>query len=402
MKSVLRSMAAAALFATSLAGVAHADYTDNAIRIVVMNDQSGAYADQGGEGSVTAARLAVEDWGGKVNGTPVEIISVDHQLKVDVAMTNAQQLLDEKNIDAFMDMSSSAVSLAIQELGRQHNKVTVHVGTAHADLYGKACSPTGALWLYDTYALAKGLSKAVLDENHKKWFILAVDYAFGHAMQQEIGDEVKSLGGEVTGSVRHPTGTSDFASYLLQAQGADVLAVLSAGQDTSNAIKQAVEFGIVQGDVKIAAPIFTILNVKSIGNEFSKGTTFLVGNYWDQDEESRAFAKRYAEKMGRAPSHIQSAVYSATNHYLKGLEAAKTDDGPTVMAKMKEIPVNDFMTKNAKLREDGRLMRDMVLVEAKKPEEVTGDWDLLKVTGHVKAEDMIRPLADGGCEFIKQ
>lgn len=397
------ALAATLAFAAPLATPAQAQMSNNVVRIVVMNDQSSAYSDTSGKGSVVAAELAIADNGGKAGGVPVEIITIDHQNKADIGATQAKKAIDVDHADAFFDMANSSVSLAVQQITKAAGKVAVHVGSAHVDLYGKECSPTGALWLYDSYSLAKGLARALFDDQHKRWFLLVADYAFGHAMQADMTNALQAQGGQVVGAVRHPLSLADFSSFLLQSSGsnAQVLALLNAGNDTSNALKQAGEFGLVSKGVTIAAPIFTIVNVKAIGSELAQGTQFLGGYYWDADDASRAFSKRYSEKMKRPPTHAQAAVYSAVNHYIKSINAAGTDDGVTVMKKMKELKVNDFMTKDATLREDGRLMRDMLLLEVKKPGDVKSEWDLLTVRGTAKADEIIRPLSEGGCPLIK-
>lgn len=380
-----------------------AKVSDDVVKIVVMNDQSSAYSDTSGQGSVVAAQLAIDDAGGKAAGKPVELITVDHRLKVDVALAHARKLIDQDKVDAFVDFANSGVSLAVQDLAREKNRVALHVGSAHADLYGKACSPTGALWLYDSYSLAKGLAKAVLDDKHKKWFLLTADYAFGHAMQDDMTRTLKQDGAQIVGAVRAPIATADYSSFLMQAMGVDaqVLALLNAGADTTNSIKQAAEFGVTSKGTKLAVPIFTIVNAHGIGLEMAQGTTFLAGYYWDADDASRAFAKRFEEKMKRPPTHAQAAVYSAVRHYLKGVDAANTDDAKAVMAKMRELPINDFMTKNGKLREDGRVIRDMLLLEVKSPAESKSEWDLAKVIRSIPGDEMIRPMNEGGCNLVK-
>jgi branched-chain amino acid transport system substrate-binding protein len=383
---------------------AAAQISDDVVRLVVLNDQSSAYSDTSGRGSIVAAELAVEDFGPTVNGKPIQVVGADHQNKVDIAATLVKRMIDGDRADAFFDIANSGVSLAIQETIRQANKVVVHVGSGNVDLVGKACTANSALWLYDTYALAKGLATALLSERHKRWFLLTADYAFGHAMQRDMGDTLRQRGGEVVGAVRHPLSTMDFSSFLLQGAGANVqvLALLNAGADTTNAIKQASEFGMMRSGVKLAVPIFTIVNVKGIGLDLAQGTTFLAGYYWDRDDASRTFSRRFEARMGRPPTHAQAAVYSAVMHYLKAVQASGTDAGDRVMAKMKELPVNDFMTSNAQLRPDGRLMRDMLLVEVKSPAESRGPWDLMHVRANIAAGDMIRPLQDSECPLARR
>ena len=399
----IRSLALGLFLALAFAAGGKAQIAESPVRIVVMNDQSGAYSDNAGRGSVVAAQLAIDDFGGKVAGVPIEVVGVDDQNKPDIAAAQARKEIETDQAAALFDFANTGVSLVVQEIAKEHNKVAVHVGSASADLYGKACSPTGAMWLYDTYSLARGLAQAIYDENHKKWFLLVVNYAFGQRMQEDMTTAVEERGGTIVGAVRHPLNTADFSSYLLQAAGLEpqVLALLNAGADADNAVKQAAEFGLVKKGVRFAVPILSLTEVHAMGAELAQGTLFLQGYYPYYDEASRAFAKRFAEKMNRPPSHIQAGVYSAVMHYLKAVAAAHTTDGRIVMQKMKELPVNDFMTKNAKLREDGRLMRDMLLVEVKKPRDVKDEWDLLEVRGIIPAEKIIRPVAAGNCPYVK-
>lgn len=396
-----------ALLAAALAALpapASAEISGGAVKIVVLNDQSSVYSDSAGKGSVIAAELALEDVGRKVAGVPVMLMSADHQNKADIGVTLARRMIDLDGADAFFDMSNSAVSIAVQTLARQQNKVVVHVGSGNADLFGKDCSPTAALWLYDSYSLAKGLADALMDETHKTWFLLVADYAFGHAMQRDMTDFVTKAGGKVAGAARHPVSTPDFSSFLLQATGtgARILAFLNAGTDATNAIKQSAEFGLTGKGVRIAVPIFTLYNVKAIGPDLAQGTTYLSGYEWNRDDGSRAFALRFEARMGRPPTHVHAGVYSAVLHYLKAVAASGSDAGETVMAKMKELPVEDATLRGAKLRPDGRLERDMLLVEAKPPAEVKGPWDLLTVRAVVRGSDMLKPLAESDCPLLKK
>ncbi|WP_441232026.1 ABC transporter substrate-binding protein [Tardiphaga sp. 215_C5_N2_1] len=405
-RACLARLARSALFAISLfafAGPTRAQLKEPTVRIAVMNDQTSVYSDDSGKGSVIAAQMAVDDFGGKVRGIPVEVLALDHQNKPDLGASLARKAIDVDHVAAFFDIANTGVSLAVQEIAKNNDRVVVHVTSASAELYGKACSPTGAQWLYDTYSLAKGLASSLTDETHKKWFLLTVDYAFGHSMREEMTHEVQRLNGSITGSVRHPLNTSDFGSFLLQAQATnpDVLALLNAGNDTIVSLKQASEFGVLSGHVTVALPIFAITQVHAIGAKLSQNVVFMQGYYHDYDEASRAFAARFSEKMKRPPSQYQAAVYSAVNHYLKGVAAANSTNGIAVMKKMKEIPVNDFMTKDAKLREDGRLMRDMLIVEGKTPAESKGEWDLLKVKSMIPAASIIRPIKEGGCAYVQ-
>lgn len=381
---------------------ARAEISGGVVKVVVLNDQSSVYSDSAGKGSVVAAELAIEDFGGKVAGVPVQLMSGDHQNKADIGVTLAKRMIDLDGADAFFDLSNSAVSFAVQNLTRQTNKVVVHVGSATADLFGKDCSPTGALWLYDSYSLAKGLSQALMDETHRNWFLLVADYTFGQSMQRDLTEFVAKAGGKIVGAVRHPVSTPDFSSFLLQAAGTDaqILAFLNAGADATNAIKQSAEFGLTGKGVRLAVPIFTIYNVKAIGPELVQGTTYLSGFEWNRDDDSRAFAKRYFDKTGKQPTHVHAGVYSAILHYLKAVAASGSDAGDVVMAKMKELPVDDATVHGARLRSDGRLERDMLLVEAKGPKDVKGEWDLLAIRKVVKAADMLRPLSESECPLV--
>ena len=334
------------------------------ITIAVMNDKSSVFSDAGGVGGVIAAQLAIDDIGGKVRGQPVKLMGPDHQNKLDIGVSLARQMYDEQGVDAIFDIGNSGISLAVQEISRERGKILVHSGSATAEIFGKACSPTGAMWLYDTYSLAQGIAKAVVKQGGDTWFFITADYAFGHAMQAEVAKVVAANGGKVLGSVRHPVGAMDFSSYLLQAQssGAKVIALANASGDTVTNIKQAREFQIGEGKQKLAVLIFYLTSVKALGPEATQGVQYLTGYYWDNDDASRAFGKRFAEKHGgKMPTHAQAAVYSSVKHYLTAVEAANTNDGLTVMRQMKNTPVNDFFAPGARVRPDGRLMNNMLL-----------------------------------------
>jgi branched-chain amino acid transport system substrate-binding protein len=379
---------------------ARAEIKKDVICIMVLNDQSGTNSAASGVGSVAAAKMAVDELGGKIRGIPIDLLSADHQNKPDVGMAIARKAMDVDGVEALFDFSNSAVSLAVQDLARQRGKVVVHTGSAIADLYGKACSPTGAMWNYDTYTLAHGLTQAIVASGKKKWFVLAADYAFGKAMQSELARLLPKLGADLVGTVYHPEGVADFASFLLQAQAAnpDVIGFASGGDDVLNGIKQASEFGI---QAKLAAFVFSIDKVKALGPQNARGLEYLTGFYWDRNDATRALAKRFATYYhGNMPTQMQIATYSAVRHYLRAVDAANSLDGLTVMKQMKEMPLDDAYAPGARIRADGRLMNDMYLVEAKAPSDVHGDWDLLKVVATAKAEDIIRPMKDGGCPMV--
>ena len=402
-RGMLRVLAALGC-ALALATPVSAQISDDVVRIMVLTDISSAYSDTSGKGSVVAAQLAAEDAGKQAGKAVVEVVQADHQNKADIGAAQARKAFEADGVDVLVDISNSAVSLAVQDLARERGKVVLHVGSAHADLYGKACSPTGALWLYDTYALGRGIALANTSGASDSWFFITADYAFGRAMEAEVRKVVESAGGKVLGSVRHPVGNQDFSSFVLQAQssGAKTIGLANASSDTVNAIKQAGEFGLTASGQKLAALIFYIQSVKAVGAAQAQGLRFLTGYYWDRDEPSRSFGKRFAARMnGMMPSQAHAGIYSATAHYIKAVAQAGTDDGKTVMKKMKELPVEDFFAGKATLREDGRLMKDLLLVEVKKPADVKSDWDLLQVVREVPAKDIIRPIAEGGCPFLK-
>lgn len=400
---LLALLAGAALAASALPAVAD-DVSDGVVRIGVLNDQSGLYADNTGPGSVIAARMAVEDFGGKVLGKPVEVVFADHQNKADIGSNVTRQWIDQEGVDAIADVGNSAVALAVQSITREKNRIHLNTGAASSDLTGKECSPTGFSWAYDTYALASGTGKALVKQGGDTWFFLSADYSFGQALERDTTKFVKEAGGKVLGSVRVPLNTSDFSSFLLQAQGsgAKVIGLANAGGDTINSIKQASEFGIVAGGQRLAGLLVFLPDIHSLGLKTAQGLVITTAFYWDQNNETRAWNKRFQEKHGKPATYIQAGTYSAVAHYLKAIAAAGTDEAKAVSAKMKEMPVNDFMTKNAEVREDGRVVRDMYLVEVKTPAELKGPWDYYKILTTIPGAEAFRPLADGNCPFVKK
>src|SRR5215212_2274994 len=371
----LTSAALAALLLCPLA--AEAQVSDNAVRIGILNDQSGVYADFGGKWSYEAARMAVEDFGGKVLNAPVEVITADHQNKPDVASNLARQWYDTDKVDAIMELTTSSVALAVQQLGKEKKKINIVTGAATTDLTGKACTPYGFHWAYDNRALAVGTGGALVEQGGDTWFFITADYAFGHSLEEQTSRYVKSKGGKVLGAVRHPLSAPDFSSFLLQAQGskAKVIGLANAGLDTSNSIKQASEFGLVQGGQRLAALLFTLAEVHGLGLKAAQGLVLTEGYYWDLDDTSRAFAKRFMERTGRMPNMIHSGTYSAVSHYLKAVQAAGTDETEAVVKRMKEMPVDDFFARKGKVLDNGRMVHDMYLFQVKKPEESKGPWD---------------------------
>jgi branched-chain amino acid transport system substrate-binding protein len=373
------------------------------IRIGVLNDQSGLYADFGGKTSVDAARMAVEDFGGKVLGRRIEVVSSDHLNKPDVASAIARRWFDVDGVDAVADLTNSAVALAVQQIAKDQGKITLAVGPATTRLTNENCSPTGFHWAFDTYSQAVGTARAVVAEGGKTWYILAADYAFGHQMAADLARVVKASGGSVVGEARHPPSASDFASFLLSAQAskAQVIGLANAGTDTVNSIKQAGEFGLAAAGQKLIGLVVVITDVHALGLRTASGLVFTTAFYWDLDEATRAWSKRFFERNQRMPGMVQAGTYSAVLHYLKAMQVVGTADGTAVAAKMREIPVDDFFAKG-QVREDGRMMHPMYLVEVKTPSESKGPWDYYKVLRQIPAEDAAQPLVESKCPLVKR
>jgi branched-chain amino acid transport system substrate-binding protein len=371
------------------------------VKIGVLSDMNSLYADITGKGTGVAARLAVEDFG-PVLGKPVEIVTADHQNKADVATNIVRNWYDNEGVDMVTDGGSSAVALAVEEVSRQKQKLVLFNGPASSDITGKNCSPYAAHWNYDTYALSHVTGAAVVKAGGKSWFFLAADYAFGRALQRDTAEVVEAEGGKVLGSVYAPINTSDFSSFLLQAQAskADIVGLANAGGDATNAIKQGAEFGIVRGGQKFAALLMFITDVHALGLQAAQGLQFTSAFYWDQNDETRAFSQRFIKEVGHMPTMVQAGVYSATLHYLKAVKALGNKDPLKVMEMMRETPINDFMTHNGQLRIDGRVLRDMYLLQVKKPEESKGPWDYMKIVQTVPGEQAYRPLDKGGCPLV--
>jgi branched-chain amino acid transport system substrate-binding protein len=374
------------------------------VKIGVLNDQSSVYSDTQGIGSVIAAQFAVDDYAEKL-GVKAEVVSADHQNKVDIGTTIARNWYEVQGVDVIMDLPNSAIALAVNVLARDLNKVFIGSGAGTSDLTGKACTPNTVHWTYDAWELGHGFAKAIVARGGRKWFFISADYAFGKDLESNASEEVKALGGAVLGAARAPLGASDFSSYLLQAQasGADTIAFANAGGDLTNSLKQAAEFGIA-GKVQMPGFVFQINNVKALGLAASQGVLALSPFYWDQNEASRAFAKRFQEKHPRKimPNDMQAGVYSATVHYLKAVAALKDGhDGRAVVAKMKEMPTSDPLFGDGMIRADGRKIHPVHLYETKKPAESSGDWDYFKEISTVPADQAFRPLGAGGCALVK-
>jgi branched-chain amino acid transport system substrate-binding protein len=384
-----------------LGGAAQAQMSDNVIKIGVLNDRSGLYADLGGEGSAVAARMAAAEFGNAIDGAPIEIIVADHQNKADLGSTIARQWIDTEAVDVIADVPNSAVALAVQGVTSEKNRIFLMSGPATTRLTGDACAPTGFHWMYDTYALAVGTGRAMVEEGGDSWFFLTADYAFGHSLEQDTANIVKQSGGEVLGAVRHPLSTADFSSYLLQAQssGAKVIGLANAGGDTINSIKQAAQFGIVQSGQKLAALLLFISDVHALGLDAAQGLTLTTGFYWDQSDEARAWSEQFKEQHGAMPTMVQGGVYSAVRHYLQAIKDAGTDDTDAVVEKMRAAPVQDAVIPNGKILANGSIVHDMYLAEVKKPDESKGEWDYYKILRTIPGDQAFLSVEDSGCEL---
>ena len=405
MKSDAIAAALTCLLATSAAALAEpADkISDGAVRIGLILDMSGPYADVTGIGSLTAARMAAEDVGGKVLGKPIDVLGADHQNKPDLASAKANEWFDREHLDALVDVAASSTALAAQEVAKQRNKIIILNGPATTRLTNESCGPQTVHYAYDTYALANGTGQAVVKHGGDSWFFLTVDYTFGHDLEKDTTNAVKAAGGKVLGGVRHPLNTADFSSFLLQAQAskAKVVGLANAGTDTIQAIKQAGEFGLTRQQ-QLAALLIYITDVHSLGLNVAQGMLLTTGFYWDLNEDTRAWSRRYFERMGKMPNMSQAGVYSATRHYLKAVATAGSDDTAAVMRAMRETPIDDFYARNGRIREDGRTVHDMYLVEVKKPAESKAPWDYYKMLATIPGEQAFQPLSASRCPLVKK
>jgi branched-chain amino acid transport system substrate-binding protein len=385
-----------------LSATANAQISDDVVRIGVMNDQSSLYADAGGPGTVIAARMAAEDAGGTVLGKPIDIVFADHQNKADIGTAVARQWFDTGKVDMAIGFDNSAVALAVEQLAAERNRIAIAGAVGSTAFTGKQCTPTEASWIYDSYALTTSLAKSVVAEGRDTWFFITVDYAFGHSLEADATAAVQAAGGRVVGSVRHPLNTSDFSSFLLQAQtsGAKVVAFANGGGDMVNATKQASEFGLTKNQTLVSL-LVTIADVHSMELKAAQGLKFVTAFYWDRNDETRAWSQRFFARQGRMPTMAQASAYSAVRHYIKAIEAAGTDEAKAVMAKMREIPVNDFFAHNGHLREDGRLVHDMYFAQVKMPAESTKPWDYYKILATIPGDQAFRPMSEGGCPLVK-
>jgi len=384
---------------------AHAQISDGIVKIGVLNDMSGLYADIGGPGSVIAAKMAVDDYLKSTKSSlKVEIVSADHQNKPDIGSNIARQWFDADKVDMIIDVPTSSVALAISQVSREKGKIHINTGAATADLTGKACSPNTIHWLYDTWMLANGTGKAVVQHGGTSWFFLTADYAFGQALERDTEAVILKNGGKVLGKVRHPLATQDFSSFLLQAQAskAKVIGLANAGGDTTNSIKQAYEFGIVKGGQTLAGLLVFLTDIHALGLEKAQGLYLTETFYWDLNDQTRAWSKRFAAlNNGKYPSMDQAGVYAGILHYLKAVDAGKTDDGTKVTQKMKDLPTDDVLFGKGSIRKDGRKLHPAYLFEVKKPAESKGPYDYYKLLATIPADQAFRPLNEGDCPLVK-
>src|ERR1700744_3843390 len=397
MKSVW--MAAVAMGGLLLAAPASAQ----GVKIGILNDQSGVYADYGGKYSLEAAHMAVEDFGGEVLGKKIEIVTADHQNKPDLAVAIARRWYDTEGVDMITELTTSSVALAVQELSKEKKKIDIVVGAATSRITGDACTPYGFHWAFDTHALAVGTGGALVKAGGDSWFFMTADYAFGYALEKDTSEIVTANGGKVLGSVRVPLNSSDFSSFLLQAQSskAKIIGLANAGLDTANSIKQASEFGIVRGGQKLAGLLMTLAEVNGLGLEAAQGLVLTEGFYWDQNDKTRAFSERFFKRTGRMPNMIQAGTYSATLQYLKAVKAAGTKDSDAVVAKLKELPVDDVFAQGGKVLENGRMVHDLYLFEVKKPSESKRPWDYYKQLAVVPGDKAFFSAKESGCPLTK-
>lgn len=401
MKSLVKKIGVVALMSLSATAFAQ---EEKPLKLGVIVDMSGLYSAHGGPGVVEAVKMAAEEFGGEVNGRPIEVLSADYQHKVDVTSSVARRWYDVDGVSAIIESTDSASSIALQRLAKDREKVIIFAGSASSTLTDDNCSPYGIHYVYDTYALAHGTGAAVTEQGGDSWFFITADYAFGHSLERDTSKVVEESGGDIRGVVRAPLNTADFSSYLLQAQGsgAKVIGLSNAGTDTQNAVRQASEFGITQAGQKLATLLVFLNDIKGLGLDAAQGLQFTTGWYWDQNDETRDFSQRFYERRGAMPSMVQAGAYSAAMHYLNSVkELGSEEDALAVVQNMKERPINDFFAKNGQIRDDGRMVYDMYLAEAKKPEESEGEWDLLKIQAVIPADQVWRPLSESQCPLVQ-
>ncbi|MGY3494321.1 ABC transporter substrate-binding protein [Bradyrhizobium sp. USDA 4502] len=403
MRRAFRSVIAALALCGSAS--VHAQISGDVVKIGVLTDMSGIASDATGEGSVVAAQMAAEEFGNRVAGKPIQIVFADHQLKPDVAANIARRWFEQDGVDAIADIPNSAAALAVQEVARNRSRVILFSSPGTTALTNQYCSPTSIAWTYDTYALARGTAKAVVESGGKTWYFITADYAFGHQLQKDASAVVEATGGKVLGTSAHPQGTTDFASFLLQAQAskADIVGLANAAGDTISTIKQADEFGLTASGQKMAAMLLLLTDVHSLGLHATHGTFLTTPYYWDLNGETRAWSEKFAARMkGQHPTFMQIGVYESIRHYLQAVEAIGTDEADKVVAKMRATPIESAFTHGASIREDGRVVRDMYLARVKEPKDSKGEWDLYNIIRTIPAKDLTIPLSESTCPLVKR
>ncbi|MGF6428255.1 MULTISPECIES: ABC transporter substrate-binding protein [Bradyrhizobium] len=399
-----RMAASAAILSVAFAAApSHAQISDDMVKIGVLTDQAGLYADAAGPGAVEAVRMAIADFGGKVLGKPIAMVDADHQNKADVGAGIARRWYEQENVDVIVDFANSAVAFAVLELTKQKNKAMLVSSAGSSDLTGKGCSANSVQWTYNTYALANSTVRALAKSGAKSWYFVTVDYAFGHALRNDAARTVEKVGGSIAGEVRHPLNSMDFSSYLLQAQSskADVIAFANTGGDLANSIRQAQEFGMAHTQ-KLAAFLMQTSDIHAIGLQAAQGLQLATAFYWDLDDKTRDFAARFMARTKKRPTMVQAGLYSAVMNYLKAVEKSGTDDGPKVIAQMKDMPIDDFFARNAFLREDGQLIHDMYLVQVKSPAESKGAWDYEKLVQVIPGKEAFATPEESACPLLKK
>lgn len=399
-----KCLASSIALATALAaGGAQAEISDDAVRIGYLADMSGTYRDLAGPGGLAALEMAVEDFGGSVNGTPIEVFSADDRNSADVGANTVREWVDQRNVDMVAGMVASSVTIAVTQVLEQYDKLGLVSGSAASSITNEHCTPNHIHWVYDTYPLANGTARAVVDQGGSDWFMLTADYAFGHALEGDVEKVVTENGGSIVGRVRHPFPTSDFSSYILQAQGsgAQIVGLANAGADTVNAINTASQFGLTQSGQQLAGLLVFLNDVHAMGLDATQGLLLTTGWYWNMDDQAREWAERYYERVGRMPTMVQAGIYSSTMHYLNAVEATGSDDTATVREHMMSQPIHDFFARNGHIRADGRMVHDMYLAQVKTPEQSEGEWDLYHILATIPADQAYRPLAESQCDLVQ-
>jgi branched-chain amino acid transport system substrate-binding protein len=398
------AMTAVAVAAALVSGTATAQISDEVVKIGVIVDKTGVYSGIGGPGGVRAVEMAVKDFGGTVNGKKIEVVSADYQNKVDIALTKAREWIDLEKVDVIIESTDSAASLAMQKLGSEKKRVMIFAGSASTALTNKECSPYGVHYVYDTYALAAGTGRAIVQDGGDSWFFITADYAFGSSLEKDTTRVIQDMKGKVVGTIKHPLSASDFSSFLLQAQAskAKVIGLANAGRDTQNAVRQAAEFGIVSSGQKLATLLVFDTDIKGLGLKAAQGLLFTTGFYWDYNDETRKWSRRFYDLQKSMPTMVQAGMYSATMHYLKSVQETGTDNADAVMKKMKQTEINDFFAKGGRIRDDGRMVHDMYLAEAKKPSESKEEWDIMKIKRVIPRDQAFQPLSESTCPLVKK